>query len=270
MYSLHKISVSLLFVLFSLTSRGGNPYDIASASGMGMGSLCTTRTGLWSSFINTAQAAGMNSMVAGVNYENRFGLQELGKKSVAAIIPSGKTPVGFLYSYFGNHDYRRQTIILSSGKYLTEKISGGITAEYYSEKVSGEYNDNRFISFRAGMVARVTEKTSLSISVFNPLPNSLREADLPSAIIVGAGMRLSDAAFFGAEAEMVSGRGMNVRTGFEYSPSESFRFRGGFSTENTSFSIGLGYAVKKVNVDLGFASHERLGITSAIGIEFKI
>ena len=69
---------------------------------------------------------------------------------------------------------------------------------------------------------------------------------------------------------MDMGRVPVVRMGFEYRTLKNFWFRGGFSSGNTSFSFGLGYLVKFVQIDLGFATHEKLGITSSASIIFLI
>ena len=46
--------------------------------------------------------------------------------------------------------------------------------------------------------------------------------------------------------------------------------RGGFSSENTSFSFGTGYKLKFATIDLGFLTHEKLGITTSASLIFKI
>jgi hypothetical protein len=69
---------------------------------------------------------------------------------------------------------------------------------------------------------------------------------------------------------METGREPVARIGFEYETLKNFWFRGGFSSENTSFSFGIGYLVKFVQIDLGFATHEKLGVTSSASIIFQI
>ena len=83
-------------------------------------------------------------------------------------------------------------------------------------------------------------------------------------------IELSKVLFAGAEAEMSSGEKLIHHTGFEYEAFEKFRLRGGFSTENTSFSFGLGYLLKSLQLDLSFATHEKLGITSGVSLVFKV
>jgi hypothetical protein len=93
---------------------------------------------------------------------------------------------------------------------------------------------------------------------------------MPTSIRVGAGTYLNNSLFTGLEAEMSSGSNLIVRTGFEYEAAKKLWLRGGFSTDNNSFSFGLGWLVRMVQIDLGFMTHERLGLTSSVSLIFKI
>ena len=79
------------------------------------------------------------------------------------------------------------------------------------------------------------------------------------SLSTGAGIRLSKGLFAGVEAEMSSGSNMSLRTGFEYEVVKSLMLRAGFSTTNNSFCFGMGYQLGIVKLDLGFATHDRLG-----------
>ncbi len=129
---------------------------------------------------------------------------------------------------------------------------------------------DRSLTFEAGVLIIPSEKIRIGFHLFNPVPNSLRKTYLPSCIRAGAGIWLSSILFACAEAEMSTGRNLNLKTGFEYEPAKNLRIRGGFSSENTSFSFGIGYLLKSAQLDLGFATHERLGVTSSASIIFKL
>ncbi len=69
---------------------------------------------------------------------------------------------------------------------------------------------------------------------------------------------------------MSTGSGSALRMGFEYEALRKVRLRAGYSTRFNSFCFGTGYQAGNVTVDLGFATHEILGITSSISVIFKI
>lgn len=269
--SLHKISVSLLLLFASLTSSGADYYRPSAGAGeAGTGYVCVMKKGFWSSFHNQALLIHNNSFSAGVNYENRFGISQLGTRTAGVIIPAGKASLGVIYSYFGYADFRRNTTALACGLKLSERVSAGAQVDYFAEMAPGEYEDIHLLTGEAGVVFSASENTMIGIHLFNPVPNSLRNSSMPSRIRVGAGTNLNNLLFAGAEAEMSTGSKMILRTGFEYEAAKKFWLRSGFSTENNSFSFGIGYLAKFVKLDLAFATHEKLGITSSASLIFKV
>lgn len=271
LFSLRKISVSILLFFLPLSVYSGNPYHFPDgAPEAGMGSVCIIRHGFWSSFSNQALLADNHSVMIGINYESRFFINELGTRTIGGIFPAGNASVGIHYSNFGYSDFRRETAAVASGLALSENLSAGVQIDYFSEKASGEYDNNQYVTFEAGMTYEPSSGVIIAIHIFNPVPGSLRKFNLPASLSAGAGIELSNILFAGAEAEITTGRSIVLKTGFEYEAAKGFWLRGGFITENTSFSFGLGYMFKSLKIDLSFATHERLGVTSGASLIFKI
>ncbi|HLN20494.1 MAG TPA: hypothetical protein VK213_05355 [Bacteroidales bacterium] len=271
MDSLRRISVSVLFSLFCLPVFCSNPYDqVAGAREAGMGYVCSMRSTFWSSFHNPANLAEAENFSAAVNYLDRFRIDELGTRSAAVVIPSGKTGIGAIYSNFGYKDFMRHMAGIGCGMSLSGKISAGLQVDYFSEHTSGEYENLHSITFEAGVLLYPSENVSIGIRIFNPLPQKLNGSELPSVITAGAGIVLSEGVFAGAETELSTRNRMLVRTGFEYAAFRKFLLRGGFCSENTSFSFGMGYEMSFVQLDLAFTTHEKLGISSSVSLLFRI
>ncbi|MDQ1332243.1 MAG: hypothetical protein QG576_277 [Bacteroidota bacterium] len=235
-----------------------------------MGSFCITSNSFWSSFKNQALLGNNNSFSAGVNYENRFGISELGTRTAGMIIPVSQTSLGIVYSHFGYPDFKREMGGISCGMALSDMISAGVQVDYFSEKTSGEYDVKNTLTYEAGLLIIMSEKVRMGVHIFNPVPNSLRRSFLPSSLSAGAGIELSKVLYAGVETEISSGERLILRTGFEYEAFKKFWLRGGFSSENTSFTFGIGYIFKSIKLDLGFATHEKLGVTSSVSLIFKI
>ena len=271
MYSLHKIPVSVLLIFLFSSATGSGPYLFsAGAAEAGMNYSCIMKPGFWSSFHNQALLPLSTSPTFGFNYQNRFNISELGTRSAGLIIPAGKTCLGALYSNFGYKDLSRHTAGLACGLKLSEKISAGIQTDFFFEKTSGEYSERRSVTFEAGVIIMPSEKITIGLHLFNPVPGSLRKTYLPSCIRVGAGIRLSSILLACAEAEISTGKNLILKTAIEYEPVKSFMIRGGFSSENTSFSFGIGYQLKFGQFDLGFTTHDMLGVTSSASIIFNL
>jgi hypothetical protein len=269
--SLLKISVSVLFILSTSNASGGDPYrSPAGAAEAGMAYVCITKTGFWSSFHNQANLGFNKSFSFGFNYENRFNISELATRSAGLIIPAGKASLGVVYSHFGYSDFKRDITGLACGLKLSNKLSAGIQTDYYSIRVSGEYRNIQIITYEAGLVLLPAENTQFGIHLFNLLPGSLKNKSLPTSLRIGAGTYLNKSVFAGIEGEMSTGSKLFVRTGFEFAAAKNLWLRGGFCTENNSFCFGLGVLAKFVQIDLGFVTHETLGVTSSASLIFKI
>jgi hypothetical protein len=269
--SLLKISVSIILIFSSLTASGGDPFHLSAGAGeAGTGYVCLTKTGFWSSFHNQATLPFYNSFSAAINYENRFGIKELGTRSAGLIFPAGKAVLATIYTHFGYSDFYRDMAGLACGLKLSDKLSAGMQIDYYSERVSGEYRNVQSLTFETGLLFIPTENTRIGIHILNPVPNSLRKTFLPSTLTIGAGTNLNKSVFAGIEAEMSTGSQLIIRTGFEYEAVKKIWLRGGFSSDNNSFSFGLGYLVKIVQLDIGFVTHDKLGVTSSFSMIFKI
>ncbi len=235
-----------------------------------MGYACIMKKGFWSCFQNQALLAFNSSASFGVNYENRFGISELGTKTAGLIIPAGKASVGAAWSRFGYSDFKRDMAGLACGLKLSEKLAAGVQIDYFSERTSGEYNNIQSVTFETGLIFIPSENIMLGIHLFNPVPNTLRKICQPVSLRVGAGIELNNALFTGIETEMSSSGKLTVRTGFEYEAVKNLRLRAGFNTNNNSFCFGTGYMYDFMIIDLGFTTHERLGITSSVSIIFNL
>jgi hypothetical protein len=269
--SLLKISVSVLLLFPSLTASGGDPYRLSAGAGeAGTGYVCIMKSGFWSSFHNPANLAEYNSFSLGFNYENRFNINELGTRSAGLIIPAGKTSIGALYSHFGYADFKRDMTALACGMRISDIISAGIQIDYFSEKASGEYNKNQSVTCGAGILLNPSGNIKIGLHIFNPVPGAIRNTYLPTTLRIGVGTNLNKLLFAGVETEMSKGSKLIMRTGFEYEPAMKLLLRAGFSTDNNSFSFGLGFLAKLVQIDLGFVTHEKLGVTTSVSLIFKI
>jgi hypothetical protein len=267
--SLLKISVSVFLLFLSLTSSADIPiHQSAGAGEAGMGSVCIMRYSFWGSFQNQANLAMSKSASFGFNYENRFGISELGTRTAGLSIPAGKASLGALYSRFGYTDFKRDLAGLACGLKISDKIFAGVQADYISARTLKEYKNNQTVTFETGLLILPSGNITIAIHLFNPVPNSIRKSFLPSTLRVGAGSDLSSTLFAGAEAEMSSGSKLIIRTGFQYEAAGKLWLRCGFSTNNNSFCFGLGYLSKLVKADIGFATHDVLGVTSSVSIVF--
>lgn len=234
-----------------------------------MGSTSVTGKGFWTSFNNQASLAFNKHISAGFNHVSRFGISELGIRSAGIVIPAGQSSIGFVYSNFGYTEFRRTMTGLACGLALSRDIAAGIQIDYLTENPSMDYPGRQSVTFEAGLLVTTPGSTVVGIHVFNPVPNSLRKSNLPSTLTIGAGTELGNSLLGAAEIEMDQRNRALLRLGCEYNPKRQLWLRTGFSTGNTSFSFGFGYHFRSIKLDLAFATHEKLGLTSSASIIFS-
>lgn len=271
LFSLHKISVSAFSLFLFIRAYAGDPvFKVGGARETGMGNIMPFADPFWSVFQNQGSLSSIRSVRAGINYENRFFLHELSTRSAAIAVPAGKTVIASMYSYFGYADYRRQMVAASCGLSLSDRISAGIQIDYFSERSYGEYSAWQTVTCEAGILIEAGENLSLGIQLFNPVPDAIRKNEMPSRIKLDVSGRLNSSLCAGAVIEMSSGGKPCLGTGMEYKIYEGLSVRGGFRSENTSFSFGIGYNAGPAEIDIAFSSHEKLGLSSAVSVIFKM
>jgi hypothetical protein len=271
LFSLHKISVSVLLFVFASNTSAQDSYILpAGADEAGMGYSCVAKPGFWSSFSNPASLASQKEPAAGICYENRFNISELGIRTAGLVIPAGTTTLGVVYSNFGYRYFSRHKAGLASGLNLSEKLAAGVQIDYFYEHVPGENNDRSRLTFAAGALFKASEAVRLGFRIFNPIPGSVRKHFLPASVEAGAEVVLGRPLSATAQAEIEEGKKMRISMGFEYAVRAGFKIRGGFTSGSSSFCFGLGYRVKSVSADLGFMVHDRLGVTSVASVVFNL
>jgi hypothetical protein len=271
LFSLHKISVSVCIAFYTLVLQAGDPSFLpAGAAQTGMAYTTIMKNDLWSSFHNQASLAYNHGISFGTSYENRFGIKELGTCTLSFAANTGKTSFGAVYSHFGYSDFSRHMTGFACALPLSDKLSAGVQIDWFSEKMPGRYNSKQAITFEAGILIKSSENLGFGIHLFNPIPNSIRKNEMTSGISAGAGIKLTGNFLAGAELEVTTSGVVDLRTGFEYEAARGFWLRGGFRTFNPSFSFGLGYKIGSAIIDIAFATHEKLGITSSISITIII
>jgi len=262
-----------LFILLSAAFLLGNavysqnPYRLsAGARQVGLAYASVTLNGFWSSFHNQASFGSIENFSIGVNQDNRFGLAELSNKTFGIAIPSGKGALGIVYSYYGYTEYNRHTAGLAYGMQLSPKLSAGVQCDLYSTRAAMDYENTNSLTFEAGLLYSPNDKLRIGAHVFNPLPNSLRERELPSSMQFGLSYCFTSTFMALSEIEVSDLYPMNIKVAAEYEFYTSYFARAGVMNKPLGFSFGMGYSGRIFKVDIGFITHENLGLTPSLSL----
>lgn len=265
--SLQKVFIMLTFLVMSVAvSSQGNYGLTAGARQVGLSYATVTTSGFWSSFHNQASLGEIDRFSLGINQDNRFGIAELSNKTFAFILPKGNGALGAVYSYYGYSEYNRHTAGLSYGMKLGQKLSVGIQADLFSTRGAGDYQNTNELTFEAGLLFIPVENLRIGLHAFNPLPNSLRDHDMPTVIRLGTGYYFSSQFMACVELEANNTGETVLRVGSEYEILSKFLVRGGFMSDPMGYSFGFGYSGTILQGDLGFITHENLGLSPSLSI----
>lgn len=251
----------------SLALSSQNPYRLsAGARQVGLANASISMIDFWSSFHNQASLGYIQNFSIGINQENRFGLSELSNKTFGITIPSGNGSLGMVYSYYGYSDYNRHTIGLAYGMKLGPNISAGIQTDLFSTRAATDYSNTHELTFEAGIMYRPVKGLNIGMHVFNPLPNSLRDNDIPTVLQLGAAYDFTES--FTTIIEMEAGNTASpcFRIASEYEFFSDFFVRGGIMSNPLGYAFGLGYSGMVFKTNIGFITHENLGLTPSLSL----
>ncbi len=256
----------LAFQLFA-----GGEYRPAGARSAALGNASVAISDVWSAFNNQAALASLGSPVAGIYYENRFLIKELGYNAIAFAYPMKSGTIAVSYSYFGFSAYNESKTGVAFAKALNRFISIGVQLDYFSLRVDEPYGNSNFVTFEAGLTAKITPQLTLGAHAFNPINASLSKTSderAPSVLRIGVAYKTSDFFTISAEAEKNINHKVVLKTGIEYKVIDAVQLRIGISTNPSLFSFGTGIHYKNLLIDISAAYHQVLGFSPQTSIAY--
>lgn len=268
-----------LFVVSNNLFATGDNSGMGARSG-GVANASVTFSDLWSIHHNQAGLSSIESITAGIYYQNRFGINELGLQGFAAAIPVpaiSKGVIGVSVSYFGYSQYNDSKIGLAYSKQLGDKYSVGIQLDYLQTNIGGVYGSKSALAGEVGLQADLLSNLRLGVHVFNPTRTKISEVTLQETLIteriptimrVGLCYAFSDRVLLVIEAEKDVYYKSIFKIGVEYKPVNQFYLRGGLSTDPVTNSFGFGVYLKSFKIDFSGCRHQVLGYTTEISMVY--
>ena len=247
-------------------------YPIGSRSA-GMGRSSVAITDFWSAMNNQAGIALYEMPAVGIYYENRFLLNELSSKSIAAILPTKYGVFAATYNHFGYELFNDQKIGLAYARAFGKKIRIGLQLDYLQTTLGNNYGTKGNVTFEIGIQTDISDNITIGAWVFNPIMVKLDDYDnekLPAVYRIGFAWHISDVFIATMEAEKSSAiNPIIIRGGLEYELNKKFFFRTGFSTKKEIFSFGMGINIKNLVFNISAIMHESLGFSPQASLIFE-
>lgn len=252
---------------------GGDNYHIGARS-TAMGGATVTGIDLWSAHHNQAGLGWLQNASAGVYYESRFLLKELGIGGFVFAYPTSSGTFALHATQFGYAQYNETKISLDYGMALNEKIAVGVGLNYQGIRVAAEnYGNKTAFTAEVGVMAKLTDELTIGAHVFNLTRAKLapyNDERIPTNFRLGIGYQVSSKVVINAETEKDIDHEAMFKVGVEYRVMDLLYLRGGISTEPTLTSFGFGLVLNNFLLDFSSNIHPTLGITPQFSLTYQL
>jgi hypothetical protein len=222
----------------------------------------------WSARSNQAGLSNIDSIVVGLNYEQRF--EDVNTQSAVLICPWFKSVFAFAFSSYGFSEYKEQQVSLAASK-KWDDISLGVGINYHQLNLRN-YGSASALSVDVGCQYSLSDKIILGAHISNPsgskFPGELT-ALLPVSIDFGSSFHITDKLLITSEIEKVLRSVTSLKVGAEYKIIEWFAIRAGMSSNPLRQSIGFGVAYHKFHFDAASYSQNYLGFIPQVGLSYE-
>jgi hypothetical protein len=232
----------------------------AQTAGMAGASVAYEDT--WAAFNNPAMLSGIENISAGVNYENRFLVRELGISSISAVLPASPGVFGLAFSQFGSNLYSQSFLGLAFGRKFGELLQAGVRLDARHTRLAEDYGQRTDISFAIGFAANLTSDLMLAAALFNPVRIKAAEdfeEYLPSIYRAGLAYKIENNLTITVEAEKDIRYKPLLRTGVEYRFKDIATARAGIGINPLNHAFGFGFNFGSFVFDIAAVRHEVLG-----------
>ncbi|NTW31774.1 MAG: hypothetical protein HGB12_03980 [Bacteroidetes bacterium] len=239
----------------------------------GMGNASVTFCDFWAIHHNQAGLTGVKAFSAGIYYENRFGLKNLGLKSGAIVYPTKSGVFGLSMTSFGYSMYNESKIGLAYAKAFGDRFSAGVQLDYLSTHIAENYGNSSAIAAEVGLIYKLNKNLSIGAHVYNPTKAktaSYNDERAPTIVKLGLAYSFSEKVTISVESDKDIQYDPEIKAGIEYHPVKKLYFRTGISTNPVLNSFGFGLEFKNITFDFATSYHQTLGFTPQFSMIFHI
>ncbi|WP_430814124.1 hypothetical protein [Carboxylicivirga sp. RSCT41] len=226
----------------------------------------------WACLSNVSNLAERKHLTVGVAYQMRFNIKELSSRAATLVAPSSYgTFSGLVFqSGYAKSNYSRYGLAYS--RLFGDELKAGFQFNYVSHQIEAADRADAFYS-SLGLNVDVSERFELGVFIQNPEQGSIRYHDdeytLPSYF--NTGIKYSVASHFMSvvEVEKQLEYDLVYKAALQLSFKNKLFVRGGVKGRPAELTVGGGFSGKGLMVDIGFAHHQQLGVTSGAGLSYS-
>ena len=259
--------------LFSSNCYSWDLSGIAGGRGNATGSCSVSFNDFWSIQNNPAGIAGYQWFGVGFSYQNRFMMKELGFYNTAMVMPVKIGSFGLSFCRFGFENFNENKLGIAYARAFGPHLKIGLKLDYLLFGFSDAYAKRRCATFEIGIQSDITDELCLGVYVFNPINvklQSIHNERIPVIFRFGFSYKVTKDFMAATEVEYNSDSSLDYRFGLEYNPLNEFFIRVGVHTKPATASMGVGYSLNRVVIDVSATMNQHTGVSFQSSLIFKI
>lgn len=270
---MRKICLLILYY-FLFQTLSGQTYEITPSS-YSVANASVANNKYYSAFQNPASSAMHNGTQIGLQYENKFIINALAKKSIFVASHTNLINIGLAatYSGFELHNELLTGVLLS--KNFNNIFQLGVQYNYYSVYLA-EAN-KRYAAFfpQIGLIVKVSPAVKIGFSTFNPGQQAIQlkyvKKQIPTVFSLGGDWEISENLNFLFQTDKNVSGNYRIAGGFEYDIKNFLTFKtGAYHTEYLTPTVGFGIKMNSFDFSLHTELHPILGLTTNAAIQYSI
>ena len=241
------------------------------ARSISLGEATVALQDIYSYFSNPACIATISSIELGMNYQNKFLINEFQQSSgvVAKPLKNGVLSIGGVIS--GQNLFRSARIGAGYAIRLSENFSIGAQINFQQIQVQSITQSND-LQASFGLLFQPFTRLKLGMAMFNlgtGVFDKNKTEISPLLLRIGGNYSVNSKLNVLAEIEKDVLHPYRLKSGVEYIPIEKFSLRSGIIFNEQTFTFGFAYCSNKsLCFDLGGAWQQRLGWSPSVGIRY--
>ena len=226
---------------------------------------------LFSAANNQALLPKIRKVQAGIFFQNRFLLKNLNTGAFAVALPLGKGTSALYYRNYGYSLYRENQIGLAYALPFGPDFSMGIAINFRSLQLGEGLGSETAFYPDIGLNYQISKLFSLGFQLKN-ITLAEKAAQLnerwPVVGSFGFNYMPNPKLLLLAQGNVFASRPFELNAGGEYSVSDLFSLRMGFTTNPSRASLGFGIKIRSFQIDLTSSYQAMLGFVPSLNIIF--
>lgn len=266
----------ILFIILLMTSftslKASNDFKSAGAEESALGNHTTTLVNVFSIYNNQGAAAFLQQSGIGIAYNSSFLPVGINDVTLAGAAPLKFGTIGGSMNYFGSSLHYEMKVGLAYAMKFGDRVGLGVQIDYLQSKTK-DLEGQHYATFEIGLLYRPIKSVSIGAHIYNPVKWEVDEVSgemLPIVFNLGVQYAPIEPLLILAEIEKDIIQPFNFKLGLSYEVTNGLFVRGGFNTNPTLFTFGLGYKLKNfLSIDVASNYHLDLGFNTAISVSFS-